>query len=184
MKKGFLLISALIPFFFSIGCGNIYPSTNLMVAPEYATRNTSTLGFNSNDLTGNYDCDGRANILSENSVTGDFEICGSKLSQNTSEVLVVAKQTTSDSICVFPATVSNSNIINWVQGTSSNGSPSGIPLYTCSKPDADGQTQVFFPAGTRFNAALIINVTDLQQMKSCIQRGLQSCPEYAYGKFR
>jgi hypothetical protein len=80
-------------------------------------------------------------------------------------------------VCIFPIEVQNSTAFSRPDPTT------GLPMYSCVAPSTTAAYASF--ANVTFNAVIIVELENVQQMQTCIYAGTwNSCPAYSYGTFR
>lgn len=177
--KTILLFSIMI---FISGCGVSMPSSsNLVSAPPGSYQQGVLLGQGSAGSTATnsaFTCPSSPNVTAASNSgfdsIGNFTVC-SDASDNAN--ILIHGSTQSGEVCVFPAQVIDSEHVYTKPDLST-----GAPWYQCYPPSTGGIVATF--SDINWNAAFIVEQTNVKQMQSCLIGGnYLQCPVYAFGKF-
>jgi hypothetical protein len=186
LHRAFTCIAWLFVALTLTACGNAYRTTPLHAKQEVAalaTAPTTPDGLTESDRNAlTYACPDKPNVVPDYDYdftgTGYFTVCPSK--SNLADILVHGSSHSGGAICVFPALIA----ANGQVFAKPDLDKAGAPWAQCTAPDVDGIHLTF--SQISYNAAFIVDSTDLEQMSLCIQGGqYQYCPKnYSFGRFR
>ena len=175
-----LLITSILAVL-SIGCGRAFP-TNINYAP--ANSIVSPYTYLGNNSAANFSCPGLPNVIPNMDQTVDgsnyFTVCTSKIAGNFSDLLITGNFSASNSLCVVPVQMLDSSHFK------AKLDPQGNPSYTCSARNDDGAVLISNPMAnsSSFNAVVIVESPQLNNLISCIQNNFANCPNFSFGKIR
>jgi hypothetical protein len=145
--------------------------------PSNQTYNLTSTGSSTDP---NYTCPDNPNVVPDYDWYHDgseqFTVCP----KNTSiyDILVHGKTHSSDTICVYPTQVIDSQHVYVKPDVTT-----GLPLSVCIKIADTGVYANFDQIN--FNAAFIVEQPDDAAMRTCLYQGnYTNCPRYSFGKFR
>ncbi|MDR3607028.1 MAG: hypothetical protein P4M08_06575 [Oligoflexia bacterium] len=148
-------------------------------ATENVALGANSTGYYNNNIQADgstiengYDCAEKPNVMpgatSDAIFTDEWTVCTN--TQNTSDIEIQGRGSETQ-VCIFPV-----NVLN--------GIASAMTSYKCVAPQ--NQTAYASFPGITYNAAYIVEYSDVLQMQQCLALGSYNvtCPAYSYGQFR
>lgn len=165
------------------GCGQINTRKPLKVplssTSSSTTSNVSLTGAGGLAGPEGYICPAQANVMPQNTVSsldgkGSYQVCYS--SQDQSMLSITGETFGATSFCVYPVEVVSDTEVYIKRDPVTYG-----PWSKCVQNNVNGAGVAF--ENTSYNAVLIVDSTDRNQMNDCLLFG-GVCPRNSYGLFR
>jgi hypothetical protein len=185
VKRATLFESAL---FAATALGLCLASSACGVTPQqYASKDSYNRGYSADmsGLTdpseqGSFSCPVSANVTPHYDWNLDgtdfFTVCTSK--DSAYDLIIHGKTHDSSTVCVYPLQYYSSSQIVW------KADAQGFPMVKCQEISGAGNGIAVTFDKTNFNALIIVEGPDSDQMRLCLTNNNVPCPHYSYGKFR